>query len=353
MMRKSVIASMCLVGVLSLGCSTSKLHEDADLNIPSAQYRYGLQLISQDNYIDGKRYILKAVKAGDSEALGFWGVYSNWVDTLILADDGDINAQREVGYSYSLDNSPVSTVHDTELTVYWLSKAFNGGDHESAYLLGELYSEGRVFIKNEKEAFEWFLQSATAGNANAMYEVYKRYYAGKGVKQDTTKAEYWLKAAGIANHIEAKDTLIKYYMSGENPNYGWALQWLVSENDVASVRSLLPYMTKLSTLGEDSSVYKSFNSNDVLGSINAGSDLYAIYFEGDWVEVYSPKQKLLGVMSIDDVSIKKTGRDWALKTNYNLCKAECDSLMCYQSNADGTSDSYSYDTIRASMCLTF
>lgn len=352
-MRRSVIASMCLVSALSIGCSSSQLHDDANSNIPAAQYRYGLQLISQDNYVDGKRYILKAMKAGDSEALSFWDVYSNWVDTLILADDGDINAQREVGYSYSLDNSPVSTVHDTDLTLHWLSKAFKGGDHESAYLLGELYSEGRVFKKNEAEAFEWLHQSAELGNANAKYEIFKRYFAGKGVKKDMTKAEYWLKAASIANHTEAKESLIKYYINGEKPNYGWALHWLVLDNDSAKARSLLPYMTKLSSLGESTSVYSSFNSNDVLGSIKAGSDLYAIYFEGDWVEVYSPKQKLLGVMSVNDVSIKKNGRDWALKTNYNLCKAECNTSTCNQTNADGTGDEYPYDAIRASMCLTF
>jgi len=351
-MKIGVIAVICVLGVLTNGCTYSQLKTDASLKVPNAQYRYGLHLIHNDDVAEGKDYILMAVKAGDQDAIDFWDVYHNWVDTLILAYKGDLNAMREVGYNYSLDNSPISTVHDSELTLRWLSAAYSKGDHHSAFILGNLYSEGRVFDKDESEAFSWFMKSAKSGGADAQFELFNRYLVGNGTDKNLALAEYWLKAANFGGQVDAQKALINHFTHGEHRNYGWALHLLAKDNDFSQIYKLIPYLTKLKTVNSNAKVYRSFDTNEVIGTANS-TDLYAIYFEGDWVEVYLTKKKLVGVMRKEDISIDKKGRDWALKGNYQLCKAKCTSSMCYQNNADGTKDEYSLDTVRASMCLTF
>ena len=59
--------------------------------------------------------------------------------------------------------------------------------------LGVLYQEGRGVAKDEKKAFEYFMQSAIAEKncARAQFYVGFCYYYGKGVQKDIDKAVYW------------------------------------------------------------------------------------------------------------------------------------------------------------------
>ncbi|QIR16607.1 tetratricopeptide repeat protein [Shewanella aestuarii] len=353
-MKKTTLATVCAILLLGAGCAASPLQAEAEANIPNAQYKYGLQLIAAENFAQGKAYILKSMQAGDQEAIQFWDTYEQWVNTLIKAKQGDIASQREVGYNYSLDNSPVSTVHDPELTLKWLSNASEQGDHHSSFLLGQLYSEGRVFNQDEKTAFDWFYKAARQGSPDGKFELYRRYLVGNGVNKDAESAEFWLKSAVIDGQADASVALIDhYYLGSANQNLAHATHWLAVQGDKQRIAPILPYLSKLKTVKSMPAVYSSFDSDTVIGQLKAGSDLYALYFEGDWVEVFSPRQNLLGVMHVNDVSVQQKPRSWALKNNYQLCKVECNSRMCYQTNADGTYTEYSFDPDKAAMCLSY
>ncbi|GGB53291.1 hypothetical protein GCM10011607_12290 [Shewanella inventionis] len=353
-MKVTILAGFLACTLLGVACSVGPIQAAAESNHPLSQYKYGLQLIADEEFELGREFILKSMQAGNKEAIAFWDVYEGWVDTLIKAKAGDMGSQREVGYNYSLDNSPVATINDPEQTLKWLSAASDQGDYNSSFLLGQLYSEGRVFHKNESTAFDWFYRSAKQGSAEGKYELFKRLIAGKGVSKDASKAEMWLRLAANSGHPEARASLLDYYyFQGTNQNLGWAAHWLAIEGDKSKTASVLPYLTKLSIVARNPTVFSSFDSDKIVGHIKPKSDLYALYFEGEWVEVYSPKQNLLGVMKASDVSVQKEGRTWALKNNYQLCKVECDSSMCYQTNADGTTDSFSYDADKAALCHTY
>ena len=58
-----------------------------------------------------------------------------------------------------------------------------------------------------KQAAEWFLKSAEAGDIQSAYIIGQLYAAGEGVKKNKKEAKRWLTVAAEAGHGEAAEML--------------------------------------------------------------------------------------------------------------------------------------------------
>ena len=77
------------------------------------------------------------------------------------------------------------------LEVKKLIKAVEQGDTEAQLDLGWMYYAGKGVKQDYSKAFEWYKKAAEEGHAEAQNELGEMYYAGKGVEQDYRKALEW------------------------------------------------------------------------------------------------------------------------------------------------------------------
>jgi TPR repeat protein len=77
----------------------------------------------------------------------------------------------------------------------------------TAYSLGVMCWEGRGGKRNEKEAFEFFLEAARQGHTKAQYTVGVMYAKGSGVEKNKKQAIEWLQKAADSKLKVAIDTL--------------------------------------------------------------------------------------------------------------------------------------------------
>lgn len=73
------------------------------------------------------------------------------------------------------------------------SKA-SSGNGQAAFLLAEMYADGRELEKNPDEAKRWF-ELAAELHYGAI-EVANRYWAGRGIPKDVSRAVYWYQRVG-------------------------------------------------------------------------------------------------------------------------------------------------------------
>ena len=83
------------------------------------------------------------------------------------------------------------------------------GDADAQWELGYMYAEGRGVEKNDKEAAKWFRKAAEQGDAVSQYELGRLYAKGKGVDQDYEKAMKWIRKAaetdkGLLDDVQVK-----------------------------------------------------------------------------------------------------------------------------------------------------
>lgn len=108
--------------------------------------------------------------------------------------------------------------------------------HSTAMMnLGYMYEIGSGVIKNSREAFNWYLKSASYDNVNAMAVVADKYTEGDGVIKDISKAFKWyLKAAenGNINSMVSVAILYATYIQEDN-NEATAIDWMTKAIVVA------------------------------------------------------------------------------------------------------------------------
>ena len=73
------------------------------------------------------------------------------------------------------------------------------------------YSTGDGVVKDQAEAFRWYLRAAEAGDVKAMYEVSLRHRHGYGVAKNAANANVWRQRAAVGGHPEAAYELARTY----------------------------------------------------------------------------------------------------------------------------------------------
>lgn len=109
-----------------------------------------------------------------------------------LADQGNVEAQRELGGMYECD---CGMDPDYTKAAKWFRKAADQGDTRAQMQLGALYATGYGVKKDPKETIKWWGKAAALGDSKAQYALGEMYKAGAGVKQDNVQAYMWYSLA--------------------------------------------------------------------------------------------------------------------------------------------------------------
>jgi serine/threonine protein kinase len=88
------------------------------------------------------------------------------------------------------------------------------GDTRAMEDLGEIFIEGNVVDKNEKEAEKWFRKGADQGNTSSMLSLGGMYELGNGVEQSDKQAADWYRKAAGAGNPAAMFNLGRFYEEG-------------------------------------------------------------------------------------------------------------------------------------------
>lgn len=76
-----------------------------------------------------------------------------------------------------------------------LREAASAGVADACYDLGVSYDLGKGIRQDSRKAFEYYLRAALLGDAEAVFEVGLFYYYGDSVEKDVKAADIWLARA--------------------------------------------------------------------------------------------------------------------------------------------------------------
>ncbi len=171
-------------------------HADALRGIAKAQNLYGVALLKEGQFAEGKKWIEKAAAKQYPPALNNLGVFARNGNTegdlkasvqyfTAAANAGYAPAKRNLAQAYwDGFGIPADTVKAKQLA----TEAAEAGDRAANYLLGMM----AITDKPPGKAFPFYLKAAEAGYPPACLQVSLMYRQGNGVKADSARADYWL-----------------------------------------------------------------------------------------------------------------------------------------------------------------
>jgi len=113
-------------------------------------------------------------------------------DLWSKADQGEPEAQYEIGYLYAVGNG---MPQDFPRAGEWYKKAAAQGYAKAQFNLGVLYYEGHGVPQDSAKAREWFEKAAAQGYATAQLNLGMLYDSGLGVPKDSLRAYMWFSVA--------------------------------------------------------------------------------------------------------------------------------------------------------------
>lgn len=162
--------------------------------------------------------------------LGYTGPDYNsvYVSVKTLADEGDVNAQFELGRMFEHGNG---VAKNDQLAAAWYRKAAEQGHADAQASLGVLYALGRGGAKNDPYAVYWFRKAADQGLAKAQYDLGYMYSQGRGIPKDDQQVIELYRKAAAQGIVRAQYNLGEIYSKGigvpkdEQEAYFW---WLLA-----------------------------------------------------------------------------------------------------------------------------
>lgn len=124
-------------------------------------------------------------------------------------------------------------------------KAAAGGNIGAAWIMGNLYYQGRGVIQSDKQAYEYYYQAAMGGHpgAQTMVGLYlEQGNAQAGVKRDYAQSRQWLEKAAMQRFPEAQYQLGRVYREGIgiDPEPSEGIRWYI----LAATKRYVPaYLT--------------------------------------------------------------------------------------------------------------
>lgn len=130
-----------------------------------------------------------------------------------LAEQGDKNAQINVGYAYY---SGVGVQKDLEQALRWYLMAAEQGDSHAQLNAGVLYLQRQGVQQNSEEALKWLRLAAEQGEPKAMFNLGAIYANGEGgVQQNYPEAIKWFERAAEEGDVSAQEALGQLYYEGK------------------------------------------------------------------------------------------------------------------------------------------
>ena len=136
---------------------------------------------------------------------------SNFEILLDKAEDGDSEAQYNVGWIYSTDQSEFhgyeSVAVDDAEALKWFRMAAEQDNSNAQHAIGVMYYNGEGVTKDFAEAIKWFQKAAEQDNPNAQYNIGVMYYRGESIKKDYDIAAEWFQKAADQGFAKAEEVL--------------------------------------------------------------------------------------------------------------------------------------------------
>lgn len=216
-----------------------------------------------------KKVVVPELNAADQKRL------NPLEQTRKLADQGDVNAQLAMGYSYlygdngltvdydkafeyyakaamqndnvglnnlgSLYYSGIGIERNTAKAAILFEKAAKLGNAEAAVNLGFILITGNGVEKNESQALHLFQKAAEMKNPTAQFMSGYAHYNGKSGKIDYRKAAEMIRSAANAKFDEAQYILALMYINGQGmpQNYGNAVKFLKAAVNQGHVNAMM------------------------------------------------------------------------------------------------------------------
>ena len=137
-----------------------------------------------------------------------------------LAEEGNSNAQVEVGLAYESGNGVTA---NPRIAFEWMWMAAHNGNAIGATILGVYYSNGVGVEQDLKEAFRWYKSAAERDDSDGQYNLAVCYDLGEGIEQNKEEAFKWYKKAAKQKHPDAQYNLAVCY--DKEGNIQEAIKW--------------------------------------------------------------------------------------------------------------------------------
>jgi TPR repeat protein len=231
-------------------------------------------------------------------------------ELLALAQQGDKQAQFDVGHMYHIDKR---VKRDFIKAVEWYEKAAQQGHDKAQYMLAGMYVRGGHVPEDKKRAAELYEKAAEHGHPEAQYSIASMHYSGSGVPKDYKKAAPWFEKAAEQGHVEAQYNFgcMHHYNQGVPKDLKKAAEWYQK----AAAQGFAPASSALYALSDAGSAAEAEQKALALaqqGDKQAQFDLADMYYYGKGVPIdhkkaarwyekvakqgYSEAQYNLGVM---------------------------------------------------------
>ena len=164
-------------------------------------------------------YAYRCCKEDKEKKINILSQYSNQLKKP--ADSGDTLAQFEYAdylFSYT-DNKAIG--------IEYMTKAATKGFIPAQKNLGNKYYNGKCIEKDYSKAVEWYTKAAEQGDANAQDWIGFFYQNGYGVEKDYSKAVEWYRKAAEQGDDCAQNNLGNMYYNGNGveKDYSKAVEW--------------------------------------------------------------------------------------------------------------------------------
>lgn len=206
----------------------------------------------------------------------------------ILAEDGDVNSQYLLGWTY-LGMDSTSTIAPNEiLGCRYMRMAAEQGNADAQCLYGNCCLHGIGTLTDYDEAEKYFLLSAKRNNIPAQYYLGNMYYFEKYGRVDKRKAfDYMKKAAESGNNFpDAMYNLaIMYHLAeGVEKNLDEAIYWYTKASGLGLIdaKNNLALVLEEKNGAKDDAIYllrKAADSGDEVAQYNLANS----YLKGDGV----------------------------------------------------------------------
>ena len=238
-------------------------------------YEYGKGV--EKNIDKALEYYKKAAKHGDADAK----YKIDLLEGKPSKNRRNFNFEKALDYTYGYT---VEVDYDKAIEYYKIGAKNNHGT--SIYNIGFLLEHTSKTKKN-KEASQYFLQSAELGNTYGQTVMANKYLFGWGVEIDKEKSVYWEEQAAKQGNITSIREMAQkyYYGEGVDKNFEEAVKWYQKAIDAGDQESLY-LLGKMHENGEgfDKDFDKAlelYTQAAKLGYDEAQNELSDVYFKGN------------------------------------------------------------------------